>query len=125
MSGSLDNRALLEHVQDLNRECVGINGVKELADCRGLTDVEHVSVSGITQACLREEKKSGSKLVILVPKHSPVMYGLARVYQMFASDSREAAILSTDVDDALRWLAPDEKIRRSLLECLNDPAGTQ
>ena len=120
---SLDNHALLEHVEDMNRECAGITGLKEVADCRALTDVEQVSVSGITQACLREKKKPGSKLVILVPPHSPVMYGLARVYQMFASDSRDSVKVFTDIDDAMRWLEPDEKNRRSLLEFLNDPAG--
>ncbi|MDH5641065.1 MAG: hypothetical protein OEY28_07205 [Nitrospira sp.] len=123
VSTSLDNHALLEHVEDMNRECDGITGLKEFADCRALIDVEQVSVSGITQACLREKKKPGSKLVILVPPHSPVMYGLARVYQMFASDSRDVVKVFTDIDDAMRWLEPDEKNRRSLLEFLNDPSG--
>ena len=108
VSGTIDNRSLLEHVQALNRERDGVIGMKELADCRDLRDVEALSVSAVTQAGSIEVKKPGSRLVILVPKQSPVIYGLARAYQMFASESREAVIVSTDVDEALRWLEFDE-----------------
>jgi len=108
VSGTIDNRSLLEHVQAVNRERGGVIGMKELADCRDLRDVEALSVSAVTQAGSIEVKKPGSRLVILVPKESPVIYGLARAYQMFASESREAVLVSTDLDEAIRWLDFDE-----------------
>jgi len=123
VSGALDNQGLLEHVQALNQECHGITGVNELADCRALNDVDHVSVPGITRACLQEENKPGSRLAILVPRQSPVMYGMARVYQMFAADSREAAKVFTNLDEALCWLVPDAKQRGPLMELVNSHAS--
>lgn len=108
VSGSIDNLSLIEHVQTLNQECVGIDGVKELADCRELKDVERLSVHGVTQASSREQVKPKSRLVILVPKDVPVIYGLARAYEMFASESRDAVMVSTDLDEAVRWLGFDE-----------------
>ena len=109
VEGTIDNRSLLEHVQALNRESDGVIGMKELADCRDLKDVEALSVSAVTQASSLEVKKPGSRLVILVPKDSPVIYGLVRAYEMFATESRDAVIVSTDCDEALRWLNFDEK----------------
>jgi len=88
VSGRIDNRSLMEHVQALNRESGGVMGLKELADCRELRNVEALAVSGVTQAGSLEVKKPGSRLGILVPKESPVIFGLARAYEMFASESR-------------------------------------
>jgi len=88
VSGRIDNRSLMEHVQALNRESGGVMGLKELADCRELRNVEALEVSGVTQAGSLEVKKPGSRLGILVPKESAVIFGLARAYEMFASESR-------------------------------------
>lgn len=108
VTGRIDNRSLLEHVQALNRESNGVIGMKELGDCRDLQDLEALSVSVVTQASSIEAKKPGSRLVILVPKESPVIYGLARAYEMFASESRQAVTVSMDLDEALCWLGFDE-----------------
>jgi hypothetical protein len=119
VSGSIDSTSLMEHVQALNQESDGVSGLKELADCRELKDVENLSVSGVTKASLFEGKKPGSRLVILVPKDAPVIYGLARAYQMFAEESREAVKVFTDMNHAMSWLEPDENSLRSILEFVN------
>ena len=120
VSGAIDDRSLMEHVQALNRECAGVDASKELADCRELKDVASLSVTGVTQASSREMKKPGSRVVILVPKDSPVIYGLARAYQMFAAESRDEVMVFTDLNEAMQWLLQDETHVRSILEFVNE-----
>jgi len=123
LSGSINNRSLMAHVHALNRESEGTIGLKECLDCRGLHDITELSVEGVTQAGSSERKKPGSRLVILVPKDVPVIYGLARAYEMFAADHRKMVRVCTDVDDAVRWLEPDETSAQFLLECLSSESS--
>jgi hypothetical protein len=124
VSGAINTSSLMEHVLALNEESTDIENLRELADCRELTDVSALSVSGVTQASAREVKKPGSRLVILVPKESPVVYGLARAYEMFAADSRESVIVSTNLDEALRWLKADKATTDFILSVVNQDTSS-
>ncbi|MDH5641064.1 MAG: hypothetical protein OEY28_07200 [Nitrospira sp.] len=114
--GSINGRSLMEHVRALNQESHGISGLKELVDCRELIDVSALSVCGVTDASMSETKKPGSRLVFLLPKHSPVLYGIARAYQMFAMERRDAVMISTDFVEAVQWLGLDEKSLHTIQE---------
>ena len=106
-TGELDDNALMEQVLALNSETEGMTDFKELSDCSELVSLDKLTVTGTTSCAAAEDNRSESLLAILV-SDSPLLYGMARSYQMFAENNRQAVRIFTDMEAALRWLAVDE-----------------
>ena len=104
---TIDGASLLEHVFDVNAETEGLDGVRELADCRELKSVAGLSVGMTTASAEQETKKVGSRLAILTPPDNDLIYGMARAYQTLALESRAAVEVFRDYDAAINWLAED------------------
>ena len=107
VENEIDDEQLMQHVLTLNKEAKDITCLRELADCRHLKSVEKLTVQGTTECASQEINKPGSLLAILVPD-SPVIYGMARAYQMFSEDHRKAARVFNNLNDAIKWLSDNE-----------------
>ncbi len=104
LGGRIDDDDLMDHVLALNEQTAGIEGLLEFGDCAGVKDIDSLSVRGTTRCAEREAVKPGSRLVIYVPPNDPLTFGLARAYQAFAEDKRDAVRGCSSVDEALTWL---------------------
>lgn len=108
LTGDINDENLLEHVLATNEETRGIAGLREFADCCGVTSLDFLSVLGTAKCGDREDNKPGSRLAILVPEGSWLVKGMAGVFQVFSEDHREAVKLFTNRQEALAWLAADD-----------------
>ena len=114
LSGHLDDAQVRQQLADFNREAEGRTGILELADCRGVEDVQQVSVKGLVDSAALERGQSrveGGKLAVVVT--TPLQYGLARAYTEIASNFRDAVAVFYEFEEALRWLVPPDQIDRA------------
>ncbi len=109
VSGKIVVDDLLQHVMTVNKEMEGNIDIRQLTDCRNITDIQSLTVKEATNCAQRETNKSESSLAIVVPD-SPIIFGMARAYTMFAEDRRGEVKIFQSVYDALLWLAnnPEE-----------------
>lgn len=108
ISGEINNQNLKQHVIDFNKETEGISDLRELADCRDLINLKALTVNGTSYCATLENNKPQSLLAILVTE-SPLLFGMARVYQIFAEGRRGCVKIFKDINNALEWLAKDEQ----------------
>lgn len=108
ISGEINDQDLKQHVIDFNKETEGISDLRELADCRDLINLEALTVKGTSYSAILEDNKPESLLAILVTESS-LLFGMARVYQIFAEGRRESVKIFKDINSALKWLAKDEQ----------------
>jgi hypothetical protein len=95
-------------VISLNHETEGISGLRELADCRNITDLSRLSVQGTSDCAALENDRPDSLLALLV-NDSSLLFGLARAYQTFSEENRKDTEIFKDLESALAWLSPDEQ----------------
>ncbi len=109
VSGKIAVDDLLQHVITVNKEMTGKINLRQLTDCRNITDLQSLSVKDATNCAQRETNKPGCSLAIIVPD-SPIFFGMARAYAMFAEDHRGEVRIFQNIHDALEWLAntPEE-----------------
>ena len=103
LADSVNDEEVFDHVRALNRELSDKIHVKELADCRDLTDV-HITTDGTVFNATQEDIKLGSNLAILVPEGSSYIFSLARAYQMFSKEFRNSVMVFRNPDEAMAWL---------------------
>jgi hypothetical protein len=101
----LTGRELAEHVLAMNRDYASIKGIRELADCRFLTDVSELDEGEVVFSASKEQ---GSLRVVggrgAVVATSDEVYKLAKMYCDIAAQIREDAKVFRSMDDAIRWL---------------------
>lgn len=112
--GEIDDGDLAQQVIALNQAVKGVVGLRELADCRGITEI-NLSTGGTTASAKNEQDKPGSRLAILVPEGNDLVFGMARAYQMFSESFREAVHIFYDLDEALLWLANNNGAEHKVL----------
>ena len=115
--GAVNDHDLLAHVQNLNDLSQSRCHFNELADCRLVDDLSLLSTDGARISATSEEKKEGSKLAILV-NDSPLVYALARAYEMFAEDKRQDIEIFLCESAALEWLGYNEEEVESIKEII-------
>ena len=108
ISGEINDQDLKQHVINFNKETEGISDLRELADCRNLINLEALTVKGTSYSAILEDNKPESLLAILVTE-SALLFGMARVYQIFVEGRRESVKIFKDINSALKWLAKDEQ----------------
>ncbi len=106
ISGQIAVDDLLQHVITVNKEMTGKINLRQLTDCRNITNLQSLSVKDATNCAQRETNKPGCSLAIVVPD-SPIFFGMARAYAMFAEDHRGEVRIFQNIHDALEWLAKD------------------
>jgi uncharacterized protein YpmB len=119
ISGDINGKMFMQEVMELNKEAEGISNLKELADCREITNVKLLSTQMTTMSAGSEKDKPGSKLAILIPKDNNAVYGLANAYRMFAEDHRESVKLFRELQEALIWLSDSDLEAKSLSALVN------
>ena len=121
--GKLTGRELSEHVLAMNRDYSFIKGIRELADCRFLTDVseldeqEVVSSAGKERGSLRVVGGRGAIVAI-----SEEIYNLAEIYADVASQIREDAKVFRSMDEAIRWLELED-FKKEFLPLISEAFG--
>ena len=108
ISDEVDDHNLKQYVLTLNKNTEGMLNIRELADCRCVESMEKLTSQG-TAACAELEKYRPDSLLAILVTESPLLYGLVRTYQTFAEGRRKEVKIFTDINQALTWLANDEK----------------
>lgn len=108
VSGEINDDNLREHILKLNESTGDISDLKELADCRNITSLEKITVAGTVRNADLEATRPESRLALLV-SDDVLLYGMARSYQQFSEDRRESCQIFKSLDDALLWLAKEDK----------------
>ena len=108
----------LEHVRDLNEEGRGIVGLREIADCRGITNLDDLTVAGTTRASAAQENKPGSLLALLVRDNDLLLFGMARAFQTFSEDVRHEVKIFKNTEECLDWIDSGDDNKAPLLEFL-------
>ena len=118
---TISDSDLIQHTISLNEKTEKILVLKELSDCRAIKSVASLSTETATVAAKIEQKKSVSRMAILIPKDNKATYGLARAYQMFSEEKREAASIFHNLDEALVWLIADNtEEKEALISFMNN-----
>ncbi|NWF39218.1 hypothetical protein F3F96_08725 [Mariprofundus sp. NF] len=123
--GKLTNSELTTHVVEMNRDYNHIKGVRELADCRFLTDVSELTGSAVLHSAELEEGNSrviGGRGAIVAT--SDLIYGLANMYAAVASNIRDESRVFRSMDEALQWLEIDP-IRAEVESLISEEAYQQ
>ncbi|ATX80110.1 hypothetical protein Ga0123461_1697 [Mariprofundus aestuarium] len=118
--GKLTNSELSNHVLEMNSEYSGIEGVREVADCRYINDVSELSGRGLLTSAELEEGSSrvvhGKGAIVVASEH---IYGLARMYAAIASRIRDDSRVFYSMGEALQWMEVEpiqDKIQAEISE---------
>lgn len=118
--GKLTNADLGRHVIEMNREYSGIEGVREVADCRYITDVSELSGDGLLGSARMENGSSrvrhGRGAIVVASQH---IYGLARMYAAISAQIRAESRVTYSLDEALDWMHIEpilDRVRAELSE---------
>ncbi len=114
ISGKFTDKELLAHVRELNKITKGMNGVKEIADCRGVTDISRLSADGVEFCSSWECVKPGSRLAILMPSDNITFNVLGGIYEATCEQFRDDVVVLNEIDDAIRWLSCDSNFQKKL-----------
>ena len=109
ISGELENISFQKHILEFNSVARGIPHLRELVDCRGITNLDNLTVEATVAASQQEDKRPDSLLAVLVAESNPLIYGMARSYIAFPQFQRQDANIFTDYDEALNWLAINQR----------------
>jgi hypothetical protein len=107
LASKIEDASLMDFVAILNDKTMGFSDLNELVDCRELSDVSQLSSEMAARIALSENKRENSKLAILV-SDCPVVFGLARSYEMFAEHRWESVEIFQNKDEALQWLGYED-----------------
>lgn len=105
--GEINSKDLFEHIFEINKLAENTDSLLELADCRGITEINLHTDDVVTSADI-ETDKIDSKLAILAPENNKLVYGMINAYRMFAEEHRQQVKIFTDVEQALSWLTDDK-----------------
>jgi len=123
--GKLTSSELSAHVTEMNDEYNTIEGIRELADCRYLTDVSELTGSTLINSAAMEKGSSrtiGGKGAIVVA--SDLIYGLASMYAAVARDIRDDSRVYRNMGEAVEWLKLDP-IRTEIESLISEEAYQQ
>jgi hypothetical protein len=121
----LTNHKLTAHVLEMNRDYNGIEGIREIADCRYLFDVSELASNNLLVAAGMEEGSSrtiGGKGAIVVA--NDLIHGLANMYATIASKIRDDSRVYRSMNEALDWLEV-EPIRHKIESLISEEAYQQ
>ena len=119
ISEELFDQNLMQHVIALNSETEGVVQLRELADLRETKSLDRLTVRGTIAASQTEANRPESLLAILVPD-STLLFGMARAYQTFSKDKRQAVQIFKDPLQALTWLSQDAQEMEVLSDFVNN-----
>jgi len=118
--GKLTNEELASHVLEMNKEYADIEGLREVADCRYLTDVSEITGNGLLGSAHLEEGSSrtrhGRGVIVVASEH---IYGMARMFATISSQYRDESTVTYSMDEALKLMQIDpihEKIHTLISE---------
>jgi len=117
--GEVNDKNLMKHITTLNKETVGYAALRKLSDCRGITNLESLTVSGIIHSSQYLDNRPDHMTAILV-SDSPLLYGMARAFQMFSEEKRKDIQIFKNINEALSWLAVDEQEQKVFHDFIND-----
>lgn len=106
--GEINDKELANHVVQINKKLEDKVNVKELADCRELTNM-HLTTQGTTLNASHEHNKPGSYMAILVPQEHDMIFAMARTYQIFSEEFRDHVNIFSHYDEAISWLTSNNE----------------
>ena len=110
---------LIQHVIQHNKEFKDVTGLKELADCRGITCVKSLKTQTVVDtANYTEINKPNGMLALLTLKNNDVVFGLANAYKMFSEEHHKEVKLFTQFDEAISWLVENDAKKNDLIEII-------
>ena len=109
ISGEINDHNLRQHIIDLNSETEDIYDLRELADCRDITNVKDLTIKeGISTNVSMIKNKHQGVLAMVIPE-SLLLYGMARAYQTFVANKVKCVEVFKDINNALEWLANNDQ----------------
>lgn len=118
--GKLTGRELAEHVLAMNRDYANIKGIRELADCRFLTDVSGLNEHEVVSSATKEQGSSrvigGRGAIVAVAEE---VFRLAEMYADVSSQIREDVRVFRTMDEAIGWLELED-FKKDFLPLISD-----
>lgn len=107
----VNDEDILNHKQKLLSDPQFEAGMKEFSDCRKVTRF-NISTEGINQMILSDQRDSGrlKNHVLAMILDDKLGYGLARMYEMKASQIEANVGVFKTIEEACEWLGIDEKV---------------
>ena len=127
LTGDLDATALRKIIKQINLSYGDIPNLKDISDCRQLTFDSSLSVHGVITGAGQESSKAGSKFVIIIAPHNPLMAELAKAYEEVARSKRAAIKIVTTPEEAAQWLEDSDLTAAQIeehIQSLEQPKGT-
>ncbi len=124
--GTVDEVMLRRHVLDLNKEAAGYKALRELVDCRQITEMKCPTVQNTVEAALLEKgqpRALGGTLVFVVSQ--PAVFGMARAYMVGAEGIRKRMHVTYSLNEALAWLGIDPAVIDPAAGCVPGPPPAQ
>ena len=117
----ISDKDLMNEVHRLNKMIQSHPNLKELADCRLLSECSQLTTRGATRSASQENIRSGSKLAIVIPSDSLFLFGIARAYKTFSETRRKEVQIYLNLPDALHWLQLDDSGINEVNKRLHEP----
>jgi len=90
---------------------------KQFYDLRGVTDFQ-VSSPGVRRLAAANPFRKGSRRALLCA--ADVVYGMARMYEVFSDDRADELYVFKDLEDALDWLQISEEQAERVRQLIGD-----
>ncbi len=107
-AGAVGDDEVLAHVESLIADGRVRPGFREFADCRRVTLEGDLTSNGLRRVAEFEVTSplpAGGRLAFVAPPG--VVYGMGRMFSVFAEDTREEIRVFTEPADACAWLGTD------------------
>lgn len=108
LSDEISDAMFNQHTSDFEMETRDLHDVRELADCRTVSDLTEITSNGVIQNAESAAHRPDFRLAILI-NDSALHYGLVRMFQTFSAEHRQAIEIFKDLREALSWLSYDDE----------------
>jgi hypothetical protein len=108
LTGDLDDEQLLATADDVSANERIRPGYFELVDTRHAASMDRLSAEGLRKVAARASphlRPPGGRMALVVAES--LTYGLARMYSVYAEETRSEIEVFRDIEEACAWLGID------------------
>ena len=119
--GAIDDKSLSDIITSHAKKTQGIPDMKELIDCRDVTNLDELTVHGVRNTANHLGNKPEWLLALLI-NDNPMLQGMAEGYRVSTVEQRKDVKVFTELKEAISWIAQDKDELSSINTFINEGA---
>jgi len=105
--GAVDDKALLDLVTSHAEKTQSIPNIKELIDCREISNIDELTVHGVRHVANHIGRKPEWLLALLI-NDTPLLREMAEGYRAGSLEQRKDVKIFTELNEAISWITQGE-----------------